>query len=44
MAAMSPFFQMIQGLEGFELACFWLAMFVSFVLIGFLLEDRKSVV
>lgn len=38
MAAMSPFFTMIQGLEGFERACFWLAMFVGFVLIGFLLD------
>ena len=38
MAAMSPFFTMIRGLEGFELACFWLATFVGFVLIGFLLD------
>ena len=38
MAAMSPFFTMISGLEGFELACFWLGMFVGFVLVGFLLD------
>jgi uncharacterized membrane protein YeaQ/YmgE (transglycosylase-associated protein family) len=38
MAAMAPFFKMINGLEGFELACFWLAFFVVFVLIGFLLD------
>jgi uncharacterized membrane protein YeaQ/YmgE (transglycosylase-associated protein family) len=38
MAAMSPFFLMIGSLEGFEMACFWLAAFVGFVLIGFLLD------
>jgi TRAP-type uncharacterized transport system fused permease subunit len=38
MAAMSPFFLMINSLEGFELACFWLAVFVGFFLIGFVLD------
>ncbi|MGO4873022.1 MAG: hypothetical protein ACLPGW_20875 [Roseiarcus sp.] len=38
MAAMSPFFTMINSLEGFEFVCFWLAAFVGFVLIGFLLD------
>jgi hypothetical protein len=38
MAAMAPFFMMINGLEGFEMVCFWLAAFVGFVLIGFFLD------
>lgn len=38
MAAMTPFFQMIDALEGFELVCFWLAVFVAFFLIGFVLD------
>ncbi|MGD1038165.1 MAG: hypothetical protein ABR878_13510 [Roseiarcus sp.] len=38
MAAMTPFFKLINSLEGFELVCFWLAAFVGFVLIGFLLD------
>jgi len=38
MQAMRPFFQMIQDLEGFEMVCFWLAVFVGFVLIGFVLD------
>jgi len=38
MTAMSPFFLMINSLEGFELACFWLAVFVGFFLIGFVLD------
>jgi hypothetical protein len=38
MAAMDPFFRVINGLEGFELACFWLGSFVAFFLIGFLLD------
>jgi hypothetical protein len=38
MAAMRPFFQMIQDLEGFEMVCFWMAAFVGFVLVGFLLD------
>jgi uncharacterized membrane protein YeaQ/YmgE (transglycosylase-associated protein family) len=38
MAAMAPLFKLIQGLEGFELACFWLGMFVVFFLIGFVLD------
>ncbi len=38
MAAMKPFFMMIDSLEGFEMVCFWLAVFVGFVLIGFLLD------
>jgi len=33
MAAMKPFFMMIDSLEGFEMVCFWLAVFVGFVLI-----------
>ncbi len=38
MAAMKPFFEMIDSLEGFEMVCFWLGAFVGFVLIGFLLD------
>lgn len=38
MAAMTPFFRMINALEGFEMVCFWLAVFVGFFLIGFLLD------
>lgn len=38
MAAMAPLFKLIEGLEGFELACFWLGMFVVFFLIGFVLD------
>jgi TRAP-type uncharacterized transport system fused permease subunit len=38
MTAMTPFFTMIHGLEGFEKVCFWLAVFVGFVLIGFVLD------
>ncbi len=38
MAAMAPFFKMINGLEGFELTCFWLAFLVVLALIGFLLD------
>jgi len=38
MAAMTPFFRMIGSLEGFEMVCFWLAVFVGFFLIGFLLD------
>ncbi|MGD0639203.1 MAG: hypothetical protein ABSC22_00525 [Roseiarcus sp.] len=38
MAAMTPFFTMINSLEGFEYVCFWLGAFVGFVLIGFLLD------
>jgi hypothetical protein len=38
MQAMTPFFEMVRGLEGFEMVCFWLGAFVSFVLIGFLLD------
>ena len=38
MTAMAPFFRMINGLEGFEMVCFWLAAFVGFLLIGFLLD------
>ena len=38
MAAMTPFFKLISALEGFEMVCFWLAAFVGFVLIGFLLD------
>jgi hypothetical protein len=38
MTAMAPFLQMIRGLEGFEMVCFWLGVFVGFFLIGFLLD------
>ncbi len=38
MAAMVPFFRMINALEGFEMVCFWLAAFVGFFLLGFLLD------
>jgi hypothetical protein len=38
MQAMQPFFLMIRDLEGFEMVCFWLAAFVSLVLIGFILD------
>ena len=38
MTAMTPFFTMIHDLEGFEMVCFWLAVFVGFVLIGFVLD------
>lgn len=38
MAAMAPFFKMINGLEGFELVCIWLGFFVGFALIGFVLD------
>jgi hypothetical protein len=38
MVAMTPFFAMVQNLEGFEMVCFWLAAFVGFVLIGFVLD------
>ncbi len=38
MAAMTPFFLMISSLEGFEMVCLWLAAFVGFFLIGFLLD------
>jgi len=38
MAAMSPFLKQFEGLEGFELVCVWLAVFVGFVMAGFLLD------
>jgi len=38
MEAMTPFFLMIRDLDGFEMVCFWLATFVGFVLIGFVLD------
>ena len=38
MEAMTPFFLMIRDLDGFEMVCFWLAAFVGFFLIGFLLD------
>jgi uncharacterized membrane protein YeaQ/YmgE (transglycosylase-associated protein family) len=38
MEAMSPFFTMVRDLEGFEMVCFWLAAFVGFALIGFVLD------
>jgi hypothetical protein len=38
MHAMSPFFLMVQDLEGFEMVCFWLAAFVGVVLVGFGLD------
>ncbi|THD42711.1 MAG: hypothetical protein E7774_15275 [Bradyrhizobium sp.] len=38
MQAMTPFFLMIRDLEGFEMVCFWLAAFVSLVLVGFILD------
>ena len=38
MAAMAPFFTMINSLEGFEMVCFWLGAFVGFVLVGFFLD------
>jgi hypothetical protein len=38
MEAMSPLFTTILGLDGFEMVCFWLAAFVGFVLIGFVLD------
>jgi len=38
MEAMTPFFLTIRDLDGFERVCFWLAFFVGFVLIGFLLD------
>ena len=38
MQAMTPFFLMINGLDGFEKVCFWLAAFVGFVLSGFILD------
>ena len=38
MAAMAPFFRIINGLDGFELTCFWLTAFVVFLLIGFVLD------
>jgi hypothetical protein len=38
MQAMTPFFQMVRDLEGFEMVCFWLGAFVAFVLIGFALD------
>jgi TRAP-type uncharacterized transport system fused permease subunit len=38
MTAMTPFFTMIRDLEGFEMVCFWLGVFVGFVLIGFVLD------
>jgi hypothetical protein len=38
MAAMTPFFLMVDGLEGFELVCFWLGLFVAFFLVGFFLD------
>ena len=38
MEAMMPFFLMVRDLDGFEKVCFWLAAFVGFVLIGFVLD------
>jgi len=38
MEAMTPLFLMIRDLDGFEMVCFWLAAFVGFVLIGFVLD------
>jgi hypothetical protein len=38
MAAMAPLFKTIGTLGGFELACFWLAAFVVFILTGFALD------
>jgi hypothetical protein len=38
MAAMKPFFLMVYGLDSFEAVCFWMAVFVGFVLIGFVLD------
>jgi uncharacterized membrane protein YeaQ/YmgE (transglycosylase-associated protein family) len=38
MEAMTPFFLMVRDLDGFEKVCFWLAVFVGFVLIGFVLD------
>ena len=38
MQAMKPFFLMIRDLEGFEMVAFWLAAFVSLVLVGFILD------
>src|ERR1035437_11200703 len=38
MQAMTPFFQMVRDLEGFEMVCFWLGAFVGSVLIGFALD------
>jgi len=38
MEAMKPFFLMVRDLEGFEMVCFWLAVFVGFLLIGFALD------
>ena len=38
MAAMTPFFQMINSLEGFELVCFCLAALVGFALTEFLAD------
>jgi hypothetical protein len=38
MEAMTPVFLMIRDLDGFEMVCFWLAAFVGFVLIGFVLD------
>ena len=38
MEAMTPLFLMVRDLEGFERVCFWLAAFVGFVLVGFVLD------
>ena len=38
MEALTPLFLMVRDLEGFERVCFWLAAFVGFVLVGFVLD------
>jgi hypothetical protein len=38
MTAMTPLFDMMFGLEGFEKAAFWLGMFIAFLGAGFLVD------
>ena len=39
MAAMQPFLDTIFALEGFEWVAFWLALFVGYLLTGFLVDS-----
>ena len=38
MAAMKPLFDVIFGLEGFEMTAFWLGMFIAFLGAGFFVD------
>jgi hypothetical protein len=38
MSAMTPLFDIIFGLEGFEEAAFWLGMFIAFLGAGFFID------